>query len=54
MLRAEMFEKFMRLPDFRKQNFFTKCSGIRNAHTILDLMREALATRVAMDRRGIA
>jgi hypothetical protein len=39
---ADIFSKFSRLPSFRKNNFYTKASGIRDASTLQALIIECL------------
>lgn len=53
METAQNFEKFNRLSDFRKQNFFTKCSGIRNAETILSLVKDAIKETYKWDKEDM-
>ena len=50
---GDIFTKFNRLPSSRKNNFYTKASGIRNVDELQKLIKESLEATYAWDKEDL-
>ena len=52
-LWGDIFSKFDRLPSFRKNNFYTKASGIRDTEELMGLIKDALDATYSWNKEDL-